>query len=64
MSFIGRERTPFPKSIHEIKDYWRGIHAEDPLPQWLFDVLDILLEYEGPVESNEVVFRENYIYSS
>lgn len=48
-----------PRSIHEIKDYWLDIHAEDPLPQWLFDVLDILLELEEPVDSSTVTFRES-----
>lgn len=62
LSFIGCNDPPSPKSIHEIKDYWLAIHAEDPLPVWLFDILNILLEYEGPVQSSDVAFRKSPIY--
>ncbi len=46
-SFYGWGNPPLPESAEAIGEYMAAVNAVDPVPQWIFDMLDQLLKVNG-----------------
>ncbi|KAJ6567770.1 hypothetical protein DFH09DRAFT_1314277 [Mycena vulgaris] len=48
IAFVGHHGTirSQPKNLAELKDYVRGLHIVQPIPAWVFELLDVLEEVE------------------
>jgi len=49
-AFYGWGNPPLPPTCDDIKEYMATLKAVEPVPQWLFDMLDLLLEDKDNME--------------
>lgn len=49
-AFYGWGNPPLPDSSDDIKEYLATLKVVEPVPQWLFDMLDLLLDEKDNVE--------------
>ena len=45
IAFGGWGRPDLPKDFMDIKDCFMSLSKTDPIPSWLFEMVDILMEY-------------------
>ena len=56
-AFGGWGEPPLPRDFTDIKDYLMTLEAEEPVPSWLIEMADILLECKEPPASENSKYR-------
>ncbi|KAH8116326.1 hypothetical protein DFH11DRAFT_1506179 [Phellopilus nigrolimitatus] len=50
LALSARGELDFPPHFADIKPFMRAVSATNPVPEWVFEMMDILLEYKDQVE--------------
>ena len=56
-AFGGWGEPPLPRDFTDIKDYLMTMDADEPVPSWLIEMVDILLECREPPASENSKYR-------
>ena len=56
-AFGGWGEPPLPRDFTDIKDYLMTLEADEPVPSWLIEMVDILLECKEPPASENSKYR-------
>lgn len=58
MAFGGWGDPPIPADFSEVKLYFENLGADEPVPSWLLEMTDILLEYKDLAVTERSRFRK------
>ena len=64
IAFGGWGRPDLPKDFMDIKDCFMSLSKIDPIPSWLLEMLDILLEYKSLAVTENLNYRKWYLVES
>lgn len=60
--FGGWGDPPLPEDFSEIKPYFENFGGCEPVPHWLIEMIDILVEYKDQASIEGSRFREQFLF--
>ena len=64
IAFGGWGRPDLPKDFRDIKDCFTSLSKTDPIPSWLFEMVDILMEYKSLAVTEYLTYRKWHLVDS
>ena len=57
-AFGGWGLVSLPEDFSEVKDWLRNMETDEPIPEWIFRLVDVLLEIKGDHETELGKYRK------
>ena len=58
IAFGGWSGSDLPNDFTDIKDCFMSLSKTDPIPSWLFEMVDIFLEYKSLAVTEYLTYRK------